>query len=126
MSVFCPRNEDPLLQNDPLAPSDETEADEESSEETPSPKGDSLAEEKGAREASSEPASKFASSETGCPTRTITCSTEAANDGRLAPINTALNQGWRLDRVDVLEDGAKIAFLLERKTEAADAPARVV
>ena len=115
MSVFGSRDEDPLLQDDPLAPSaDDDDHEEASPDETTS--SDDVT-----RRASSSPAEgrrggvtvfgRVAPTgddgeEAGGETRVLVQSPAEAASGALAALNNALDDGWRIRRVDVNEDSA--------------------
>lgn len=127
MSIFGPRDEDPLLQNDPLAPP--TDEGEEENEENPS-SGDSSSEDAPSSGASSRPSSSGPRSEgtadgaaslfesTGADagaaesevvpesggtedeeTVQVRYSLEEAMRGRLGRLNELLGEEWELDRV---------------------------
>ena len=126
MSVFGSRNDDPLLQNDPLAPpSDENEE-----EDAPSP-DDSTTEddaashpEEASRESSASNGERTEESvfgpsvpveggdedgqhsRTGTEkTRVVVCSVAGVARETIANLNEALDDGWRLDHVEVNERG---------------------
>lgn len=133
MSLFGPRKEDPLLQNDPLAPSSEEEKSTESSSKDVSPENDANGEEASHREQEAEDLESPSSSTTGesqdsvfTPSRTqddnegrgffqfgsrgdsrvIVRSAKEADEGRLNVINSAMDEGWRLDRVETFEEAS--------------------
>lgn len=138
MSIFGPREDDPLLQNDPLAPS--SDADDESAVEdstSDTPLQSSSTRDTSASEASSPPSkagdaneSVFSSPHSSVKhdtpdhqnTRTLTYVLNDAIDGRLTALSEALSQGWRLTHVevrqkDVIEEESKdttrtLAFIL--------------
>lgn len=126
MNLFGSREEDPLLQNDPLAPSSEDSPDD------PAPSDNPSSEENADPSASEEPSPSDDSDERAgqprssleegggsvfgpCPPsapadapadgnrprRTLTHTVAEAADGELAALNAALDAGWRLDRVEV-------------------------
>jgi hypothetical protein len=109
MGLFGSRDDDPLLQNDPLAPS----ADESPTE---------------GEEASSDPdrASAQRRDRPGrVETRTLAYTEEEATDGALADLNRALIRHWRLTRVQLREDG-QLLFRLRRHSGAADEEGTII
>lgn len=129
MTLFGSREEDPLLQNDPLAPSS-GESGEKEPGETGSFEDDTRSEDARSNESSrgeEKPGGKeppgsesdgagddagsvfrsysnhFALDGEG-DTRVLVRSEEEALEGRLTLINAALNQGWRLARVEVNDE----------------------
>jgi len=143
MSIFGSREDDPLLQNDPLAPSSEDElADDPATEEDASEDDRPST----ARDRATDPSEDDASTGSGIGTtqsvfatpaetqdrssaetdeRVIVRLVEEAANGRLAQVNTALDAGWRLRRLelrDEVPDGRvptagpsqSIAFVLHR------------
>ena len=129
MSIFGSREEDPLLQGDPLAPAPENESSDEeeisergSSDDQAGRPDDRERGEPQAPASSEEPRSSgetvFSSSgdgpngaRTGKPsssgttdTRVLLRSVEEAADGRLTRLNAAIEEGWRLQCVE-LRDG---------------------
>jgi len=117
MSVFGSQNEDPLLQNDPLAPSTEGDNENEAPDDQELSSVESTDGEMAPPDASQERAdSVFGSTsreanrkENGAPPEKgenprvmVRSITEAARGG-LAAVNEALEDGWRLERVQVNE-----------------------
>mgnify|MGYP006304999215 CR=1 FL=1 len=141
MSLFGSREEDPLLENDPLAPSGDSEesvSDEDAPDEDASPTGS--VEEPDSTPSSSASDSSASVSEMGPPdtlpsdeekadsvfsatsshavsadekalqfdgqddTRVVVHTAAEAGSGRLTVLNAALDEGWRLDRVELMSD----------------------
>jgi hypothetical protein len=86
MTLFGSRDEDPLLKNDPLAPSEPKDGDAD-----------------GATEGTEEKAPA---------SRRVEYSVAEAATGPLRTLNRAFGQGWRLARVD--RDGDRLIFTLRR------------
>ena len=114
MSVFGSRNDDPLLQNDPLAPDSDDESEgeatedpsaktEATSQETASPKGARRTEDSVFQPKTTEspPEGRRDSDRQGEQSRVIIRSVEEAGRGAMDAINEALDDGWRLDSVEV-------------------------
>ena len=130
MSLFGSRKEDPLLQNDPFAPSSEEDKSTESSSEDDPPENNPDRDETSQREQEAEESESPSSSTAGeskdsvfTPSRTqeeegkgffqfgsrgdsrvIVRSAKEAEEGRLTVINSAIDEGWRLDRVETSEE----------------------
>ena len=117
MDVFGSREGDPLLQDDPFAPSDEETDD--ASDSAPPQSADASeqasAPDGSAEQLEAEKNTVFDSLPTASAmegedaTRVIVRSAEAAAEGRLTELNAAFDQGWRLAHVDL-------------RSETADAP----
>lgn len=126
MNPFGSRDEDPLLQNDPLAPppdDSESEGGAAVPEEASSRSGEvaSGREESSDQEGKSRgsaspsagnqsvfsPSDGFFAFEGQGDTRVVVRSAAEASEGRLTVLNTALSQGWRLVRVELREDAAE-------------------
>jgi hypothetical protein len=138
MSIFGSREEDPLLQDDPLAPSSEEDA---ASEDEPSAGDDSSqtsaadtearsteeapdAPDTGAvadsdEEAADESGGHFALDGEGT-SRTLVRSLEEAEHGNLTVLNAAFDQGWRIDRVVYQEESDELLFQLQREESRSD------
>lgn len=162
MSIFGTREDDPLLENDPLAPSsdDEQEGDAPPDEDASSKAAlsdEETASQSGSEEVrpssrpgfsnSEEPASVFgagSSAEVNAEnhfrfdgseeTRVIVRSAEELTRGRLTMLNSALDVGWRIDRVKLRKGASpaneattagpssgdasvELVFVLHRRTE---------
>jgi len=138
MSIFGSREEDPLLQDDPLAPSSEEDA---ASEDEPSAGDDSTqtsaegaearskeeapeAPDDGAvadsdEQAADESEGHFAFDGEGT-NRTLVRSLEEAEHGNLTVLNAAFDQGWRIDRVVYREESDELLFQLQREESRSD------
>lgn len=151
MSVFGSRNEDPLLQNDPLVPSsdeDETSPDESSSTDDAADGQDASGSETTAANGTpqagggvfgeggspkSDAKDGHASSGGRAETRIIVHSIGEADREPLTAVNRALDDGWRLDRIETRGDSIperegeredpypefalSLAFVLRRPTD---------
>ena len=106
MDLFGPRDEDPLLRNDPLAPSD-SEGDRAERPDDPDPDDASRP---GASDAEAPPPDDRAPENRS---RRVAYSREEAAEGPLPTLNRALGQGWRLARVR-LRDNEAFVFTLRR------------
>lgn len=95
MSIFGPPDKDPLLQDDPLAPSADDQH--------------SFSEE-----------SSGAGEEGPDTSRLLVQSMADAQNGKLDGLNRALARGWSLERVDLNPEGT-LAFVL-RRPHASDGP----
>ena len=103
MDLFGSRDDDPLLQNDPLAPSaDESSTDGEEAAPDPDRASAQRRDQPGRGE-----------------TRTLAYTQEEATDGALADLNRALIRNWRLTRVQLREDG-HLLFRLRHDPGASD------
>lgn len=134
MDVFGSREGDPLLQDDPLAPSD-GEAEEasdsapQSDEAAESPSSSEQREEEGDTVFDAAQRTSAAAESEDESTRVIVRSAEAAAEGRLTELNAAFEKGWRLDYVDLRPETAEadspgshtLAFVLRDGTRAEDA-----
>jgi len=137
MNLFGSREDDPLLENDPLAPSsdentasgEERASDDDSAPSSPAGDGPRTSP---SREENDDPGSgndapsagtsngtgpHFALPGTGS-TRTLRRSVETAQEGRLSVLNAAFDQGWRLDRIEYQKETDELLFVLHR--EASD------
>lgn len=132
MSVFGSRNDDPLLQNDPLAPS----ADENDEDDAAAP-DEAATEDDAEREATATngerteesvfgPGASAGSGTEDRPnahgnekTRVVACSVAEVARETIANLNKALDDGWRLDHVEVNERGTA-EWEAEAGTSAAD------
>jgi hypothetical protein len=103
MSLFGSRDDDPLLQNDPLGP----ETDDGEARPEASPTED---ERRSARPGDGTDAAP-------AQDRTLVYSREEAKEGTFAELNRALEQNWRLTQVQLREDGS-LAFQLRRESDA--------
>ena len=120
MDLFGSREEDPLLENDPLAPSPDENADSgeeptaddapSSSNDDDSPSGDAPS----SSNASNGSSPHFALAGTG-DTRTLRRSVEKTEDGGLSVLNAAFDQGWRLDRIEYRAETDDLLFTLRRE-----------
>lgn len=123
MDPFGSREDDPLLQGDPFAPtSSEDDADGgEAASENRSPVETGEASRSGETTGESvfeESGSHFALDGDG-DTRVVFRSAEGASEGRLTVLNAAFDQGWSLDRVELRKGegggaGTSIAFVLRQ------------
>lgn len=123
MSIFGSREDDPLLQNDPLAPSpdddpagDTADEDGDASESDRSSTARNRSEAPADEDASTDSAAGPATSVFGSPAgvqgrsssrtdeRVIVRLVEEAANGRLAQVNTALDAGWRLRRLELRDE----------------------
>jgi hypothetical protein len=104
MSLFGSRENDPLLQDDPFAPSDED------------PPAD--AEDETGADASGGDASPV--DEPAPTTRTITYTRQEARAGDLTELNRALDREWRLDSIRLEGDNA-LQLTLRRTQGGPDA-----
>jgi hypothetical protein len=102
MSIFGSRDDDPLLQGDPFAPSDEDEphdaaspSDDDPAQKTRDPAGST-------DDVPPPGASVFGPSDED--TQVLVHLVEEAADGRLGRLNAALDAGWRLRRVELRDD----------------------
>jgi len=126
MSIFGSREEDPLLQNDPLAPPSDDSSDSSSAHpeglrsDSDSPLSNALTEAE-----SPGPGAPFAFPEEG-PTRTLRRSVEAAREGHLSILNAAFDQGWRLTRIEYQEQTADLLLVLRREASETDRTDRIV
>jgi hypothetical protein len=104
MSIFGSRDDDPLLQDDPLAPSSDNEESRDDAA-RPSSGGGAAGREQGPpHEAGTGVFGPFdaeASVPSDDPTREVVRTATQAAEGNLAPLNAALDQGWRVARVHV-------------------------
>jgi len=132
MSLFGSRADDPLLQDDPFAPSDDesSAASARASEQSPSdgeeadkassssPGTESAASQS---DASSDPVGASRSSFDGkTARRTIVEGLDKVESGPLSALNTAFDQGWRLDKIVYREETADLLFLLRQQEAGAD------
>jgi len=126
MSVFGSRKDDPLLQNDPLAPG----SDEDSGEDDPDQHASSTEEDSVFRRTTSDGDGaenshfRFDGSE---DTRVLVRSATEVVDGRLTVLNAAFDEGWRLERIEIEENAPEdepsstdtaltLGFVLQRPT----------
>lgn len=133
MSLFGSRENDPLLQDDPFAPSgDESSSGSPRSEEAPgegdppdSPSdGDTSPSRAQGHEASSD-AGDRASPREG-ETRTLVRSVDEADAGPLPALNTAFDQGWRLETIVHRDETADLRFVLRQKRDGAGRAGEIV
>jgi hypothetical protein len=115
MSVFGSRDEDPLLQDDPLAPSaDDDDHEEASPDETTSSDDVTRSASSSSAEGGRGGGTVFGrvtptgtnDEEDGRETRVLVQSPAEAASGALAALNNALDNGWRIRRVDIEEDAS--------------------
>jgi hypothetical protein len=122
MSIFGSREEDPLLQDDPLAPSSEDESapeDEPPAGDDPAPASAEDAEEAPTEEPPDESEGHFALDGEGT-TRTLVRSVGEAEHGNLTVLNAAFDQGWRVDCVVYQEESDDLLFQLRREESGSD------
>jgi len=103
MSLFGSRDDDPLLQGDPLAPVSDEEA---AGEGTPS-----------ADEEPPVPSATDMGNAGPDDDRMLVYSRDEATEGAFSDLNRCLREDWRLTRVELQEDGA-LAFHLRREPDA--------
>jgi hypothetical protein len=147
MTLFGRREEDPLLQNDPLAPSsDDGQEGPRSSNENDSSEAVPPENEDVSPDGPDEDASSVASPRSETPesvfgagsstdtnnhfsfdgtdeTRVIIRTAEEATSGRLTVLNSAFDQGWRVDRIEV-NPGAPRDTPPEGQDAASNSPSR--
>jgi hypothetical protein len=111
-SIFGSRDEDPLLQDDPFAPSPGGESS--------SSSGDPVSE-SDAQAADEQPNTP----RTEEKTRRLLYTREEATGGELAELNRALAGHWRLSRVKLRDDG-RIAFVLAAESSSANGLGTIV
>jgi hypothetical protein len=143
MSLFGSREEDPLLENDPLAPSSDSEAVHE--EDASSIEEDDDAESTSSSASAPEMDPPGALSSDGAEsdsvfrvtsphsvsseenelqfdsredTRVVVHTAEEAGAGRLTVLNAALEEGWRLDRVELRSESPDEAGLEEEGAQS--------
>lgn len=109
MGLFGSRDDDPLLQDDPFAPSSD----------------ESSAHDDGAATETDPAAPQRRDGSDHTDTRTIAYTQEEATDGALADLNQALVQDWRLDRVQLGDDG-QLVFCLQRDTRASGEESTII
>jgi hypothetical protein len=145
MSLFGSREDDPLLQDDPFAPSedDPSSQDARTPEEAPrdrNPSSDGT--EAGSPDAPSaggeasvtsqdEESSRFGGDDRFSFTgeearRALVRGVDEAESGDLAVLNTAFDQGWRLEGVVYREDTADLLFLLHQQDPGTDQDGMIV
>jgi len=90
MSLFGSRENDPLLQDDPFAPSE----------------GEPSASDAGNRASSRDEEGK----------RVLVRGVDEAEAGTLSALNTAFDQGWRLEKVVHREETADLLFWLRQRS----------
>lgn len=138
MSLFGSREDDPLLQDDPLVPSDDEssapsarapdEAPEESAPSPQAPEETSDSPPGGNTSSSRSQSGPSSASDTGDRAalsgeearRALVRGVDAAEAGNLSALNTAFDQGWRLDKVVYREETADLLFLLHQQGDGAD------
>jgi hypothetical protein len=139
MSLFGSREDDPLLQDDPLAPSEEDAessssraSDEEPSDHDESvPASEAVSPEAPSVEAESSEKTQHGGAATAGrddrfsfdgedARRALVRNVDDAEAGNLAVLNTAFDQGWRLERVVYREETADLLFLLQQQPSSMD------
>lgn len=115
MSLFGSREDDPLLQDDPFAPSDDEPSSSARAPEEAPADDDGIAPASAAPE--EEPRPSF-DGETA--RRALVRSVDKAEAGTLGALNTAFDQGWRLDKVVYREETADLLFLLRQQEDSTD------
>jgi len=131
MSIFGSREDDPLLQDDPLAPSDHESSASSARASEQSPSGGEEATQASSSspgaeptasqsDASSDPVSDPRSSFEGKRARrAIVRGLDTVETGALSALNTAFDQGWRLDKIVYREETADLLFLLRQQEASA-------
>ena len=109
MSLFGSRENDPLLQDDPFAPSEGEPSDSSSAEDSSPPGGQ-------ADEPSASDAGNRASSRDEEGKRVLVRGVDEAEAGTLSALNTAFDQGWRLEKVVHREETADLLFWLRQRS----------
>lgn len=145
MSLFGSREDDPLLQDDPFAPSE----DDSSSQEARPPEEASRDRNQSSQETEADPpdappvgedASAMAQTEEASRSgdddrfsftgeearRALVRGVDEAESGHLAVLNTAFDQGWRLEGVVYREETADLLFLLHQQGPGADQDGMIV
>jgi hypothetical protein len=105
MNVFGPREKDPLLQDDPLAPSSDPRTAAEDSTPKESPPAESEDE--------------------TADSRLLLGSMTDAQEGKLTTLNRALANGWTLERVE-LRPADTLAFVLHRSDTESESSKRLL
>lgn len=139
MSLFGSREDDPLLQDDPFAPSEEDSASRPSApseEEHPDPEasgsgadaispdvpasGAELPAEAQHDESAAAGGKDRFSFDGEEARRALVRNVDEAEAGTLSALNTAFDQGWRLERVVYREETADLLFLLQQQPSSTD------
>lgn len=126
MSLFGSREDDPLLQDDPLAPSEEASQPRDDASSRSGADGPDAARADDGPAPSRPDEAPAAGADDGrglngeAARRALVRSVDDAERGDLSVLNTAFDQGWRLEGVVYREETADLLFLLQQQDPSAE------